>query len=257
MSIEKAKVWEGVYASFAEARAEHDVFEGATWLDKIEARARGLIALTQTPSTIAPVAVTSDYALPYVAALSARGDRPLRVLDFGGGAGTSFLPLVEMLPAQLPLEFHVIENEAVCKLGAELYAGDQRILFRDSLRDMNEVYDIVHCGSSLHYVDDWKGLLVRFAALRPQFMIFADLPAADNKTFVTVQLYYERRIPVRFWNLKEFCSFVESLGYEIVLKARYQGYYAQRGAELPTDHFEADHRLTYISQLIFRRAMTT
>jgi putative methyltransferase (TIGR04325 family) len=105
----------------------------------------------------------------------------------------------------------------------------------------------------LHYVDDWKGLLDRFALLQPAYILFADLPAADNQSFVTTQMYYGQRIPVHFWNLDEFVSCIRDRGYELVLRSRYRGYYIERDADLPTAHFDPDHRLAYVVQLIFRR----
>jgi putative methyltransferase (TIGR04325 family) len=248
---EQSNVWEGVYGSFSHAAGDEDVFMGAVWLEKMADRARRLLAESVANASIAPVAVTTDYALPYVAALAAHGG-PLRILDFGGGVGTSFLPLVKMLPPGLDLHFTVAENAAVCKLGREVFQNEPRIRFIEHIRDETGPYDIVHCGSSLHYVNDWVELLNRFVELEPRYMIFADLPAADNQTFVTAQLFHGRRIPVRFWNLEEFCSVVGGWGYQVLLKARYRGYYTQPGAGLPTGNFDMDHKLDYVSQLIFR-----
>ena len=85
-------------------------------------------------------------------------------------------------------------------------------------------------------------------------MLFADLPAADNRSFVTKQLFHGRRIPVHFWNLREFIPIVQKLGYDLILKARFCGHYVDAAAALPTGHFDSSHRLSYCSQLIFRRS---
>jgi hypothetical protein len=62
---------------------------------------------------------------------------------------------------------------------------------------------------------------------------------------------------VHLWNVDEFVASVTALGYELLLKARYRGYYQPPGAELPTANFDPAHRLTYASQLIFRRVRAT
>ena len=251
---QNSKVWDGVYASFAEAAADDSVHEGSIWLDKVLERARQSVARSSGDAAVAPIAMTSDYALPFVAALIARRCRPLRILDFGGGMGASFLPLVKMLSADQSIDFVIVENSAVCKAGQKFFKEDSRISFREDVPSPDDSYDIIHCGSSLHYVDDWKGLLDRFALLQPAYILFADLPAADNQSFVTTQMYYGQRIPVHFWNLDEFASCVLAQGYELILKSRYRGYYLDRDADLPTAHFDPDHRLTYLSQLIFHRS---
>jgi putative methyltransferase (TIGR04325 family) len=248
---EEFKVWEGVYASFAEAQGDHGIFEQSVWLDKVKDRARLALAASRSNDAIAPVAETRDYALPVVAALAARSGATLRVLDFGGGLASSFIPLVKMLPAGQTLEFVIVENEAICRAGRDLLRSDSRVRFRSDIPDVGERFDIVHCGSSIHYVDNWSGLLARLVALKPEYLLFADLPAADNRTLVTAQRFHGSRIPVRFWNLNEFIVQVESAGYRLLLKARYRGSFLDEHAAPPTKHFDPLQRLCYFSQLIF------
>lgn len=250
-----AQPWEGIFATFQEAGAEATVFEGSVWLDKIVARARYALERAHG-GAIAPVASTTEYALPFVAALAATPGRPLRVLDFGGGMATSYVPLRAMLPGERALEFVVLENEAICKTGADLFGTEGEVKFRTDLPTPPDRFEIVHFGSSLHYVDEWKATLRAMVALQPEFLLFADLTASDNRTFVTTQRFHDRRIPVRFWNVGEFTHFVEELGFELLLKARYRGYYLDRDAELPTSNFAPEYRLTYTSQLVFRRVGT-
>lgn len=245
------KVWDGVYSSFAEARADNRVFEQDVWIGKIKDRARSALAASHSEAAIAPVAETRDYALPVVAALAARKGFPLRILDFGGGLATSFIPLAKMLPADQDLDFVVVENEMVCKVGRDLLAGDSRVRFCSNIPGVDERFDIVHCGSSIHYVDDWTGLLARLSALKPYYLIFNDLPAADNCSFVTAQKFYGLRMPVWFWNLDEFVGQVVSSGYRLLLKARYRGPYLGERDEPPTGHFDPQHRLRYFAQLVF------
>ena len=42
------------------------------------------------------------------------------------------------------------------------------------------------------------------------------------------------------------------LGFGLVFKSRYRGYYVDPNAELPTKQFPPEYRLTYMSQLVFR-----
>jgi len=244
--------WEGVFETFADAKAEATVFEGSVWLDKIVDRAQGALA-RRTGGAVPPVAVTTDYALPFIAAAAAERGRKLRVLDFGGGMATSYVPLRAMLPREQAMEFVVLENDAIAAKGAELFAGDEGVRFVTKLPAPPERFDVVHFGSSLHYVDDYRGVLRAVAALEPEYLLFADLTAGDNRTFVTAQRFHDRRIPVRFWNIDELVAEITALGFDLLLKARYRGYYLAADAELPTGNFDEAHRLTYTSQLVFRR----
>jgi putative methyltransferase (TIGR04325 family) len=250
---EQPQLWEGVYGSFAEARGDGTVFRSETWLTKLAERARVALARAASDDAIAPVAVTHDYALPYVAALAAKPEKMLRVLDFGGGLGASFLPLVGMLPEGQPLDYVIVENESVGKLGRRMFADDRRVSFRTDIPATGECFDIVHCGSSLHYVDNWLEALAQFVDLQPTYLVISDLPAADNRTFVTAQQFHGRRIPVHFWNLREFVASAEAVGFELALKARFVGYHDAAGGVARFSHFGPEYRLDYFSQLIFRR----
>jgi putative methyltransferase (TIGR04325 family) len=249
---ERFKIWEGVFSSFAETGADNSAFEGDTWINKLIERAAHAKAQSAGTAAVAPVTETRDYALPFIAATIARRDTPLRILDFGGGIATSFFPLVQMLPADQPLVFVVIENETVCEIGRNVLSGEMRVRFQSRL-PADEFFDIVHCSSSIEYIDDWRGMLARLSQYRPAYLMFVNLPAADNKTFVTTQHYYGKRIPMHFWNFRDFVSQVESLGYELMLKCRFRGNWRDAYPEMPTEHFNSEYRANYFSQVVFRR----
>lgn len=248
--------WEGVFRDFLSAHGDQGVFEDDIWLQKVEDRAPALLR-DAVGGAIPAVATTTEYALPFVTAFAASGKQRLRILDFCGGLATSYVPLRAMLPSGRDIEFVVVENEAVCRVGKNLFGRDRSVRFVEAMPRPPEQFDIVHYGSSLHYIDDWRGALAGAAALSPEYLIFVDLPAADNLSFVTTQRFHGRRIPVHFWNGKEFIEHVGQLGFELLMKSRYRGYYLVPGRELQTGNFDADHRLTYVSQLVFRRADTS
>lgn len=252
---ESLNVWSGIFRTFSEAAAENTIFHDQIWLSKIRQRAERALAQMRVESAIPPAAFSRDYALPSVAALAAHPGEPLRILDFGGGLGASFPSLISMLPADQPVDFIVIENEAVCELGRDVFRGDPRIRFETEPPLPSQTVDIVHFGSSLHYVDDWLGLVERLLKLRPQYMLFADLPASDNATFVTAQNFHGRRIPVHFWNVTEFIAALEKLGARLLLKSRYYGYYRTTDSEIDLKNFPPQNRLRYFSQLVFRTSI--
>ena len=179
---------------------------------KITHRAR--VALNRAAGgAIPPVATTSEYSLPFVAAALAGPDHPTRILDFGGGMGTSYIPLRAMLPKNYGIEFVIVENDAVAEKGRTIFAEDRAIRFTSNLPTPPERFDIVHFKDSLHYVDDWKGVLAAAVALKPEYLLFADLTAADNPAPSLPSSVHDRRIPVRFWNVREFVAAVEGLGF--------------------------------------------
>lgn len=245
------QTWEGVFATFAETNGDTTIFDGETWLERTADGAKRAMAKSEG-GAIPPIATTTEYALPFVAAIIAERGRAVRILDFGGGMAASWLPLRAMLPREQAIEFVVVERESVCRKGREIFAGDKSLSFRSDLPSPPERFDIVHFGSAIQYVDDWKGLLANVRRLEPRYLLLADVPAADNVTFVTAQKYRDRRMPVRFWNAADFVAGVSSLGFELLFRSRFHGYYLPPGATLPTGNFDEAHRLTYTSQFVFR-----
>jgi putative methyltransferase (TIGR04325 family) len=240
------QIWVGVFKTFEDAMGEQDVFEGSIWLEKQISQAKFTIEQSHSKETISKLALTSEYSLPVIAATIAHPDQTLRILDFGGGLGTSFLPLKAMLTENQPLDFIVIENEAICKEGESLFKDEKQITFFNRIPG-DEKFDIIHAGSSFHYVDDWIEHLRLFSQMDPKYLIFADLPAGDIDTFITIQNYNDRKIPVRFWNLCEFIDEVEKLGFRLIMRARYHSNYLNY-----MNSFDQDHRLTHFSQMVFK-----
>ena len=243
----EGKIWDGIFEDFDQTKGEGDVFQGSVWLEKQINHAQLAIDQTLSEETISKLAITAEYALPVIAAAIANPKKKLRILDFGGGLGSSFLPLKAMLPVNQPLDFFVVENETMCEEGKILFKNEEQLTFIDHLPAGKE-FDIIHAGSSFHYVDDWIGQLQQFVKMSPQYIIFADLPAGDIKTFVTIQNYYGRKVPVRFWNIGEFIAAMENLGYELAMRSRNSSNYINS-----MDNFDPEHRLNYFSQLIFKR----
>ncbi len=237
-----ASIWEGVYATFAEARGDA-AFESQRWLDQIA-------AASQAPAA----ANSSGYILYPIAASMLSRHRPLRVLDFGGGMAPSFFALLEHAGRDANIEFRVVDNDAVCGRARSVLTPDRRLTFQTELPGDGEKFDIVHAGSSLHYVEDWRALLARFRAYQPKAIIVADLPAgAVPRSIVTAQNYYGARIPGWLLRLDEFCSAAARDGYALAYKAPFLRRYFGRDIPPPMSALPPAYRLDHFWQLLFTR----
>lgn len=244
------KIWEGIFDTFEEARVciehENNVWNGNIWLQK------QIISLTNVHKkynnglNISELAQSYDYQLPVLISSLWEEDKSLRILDFGGGLGSTYLYVKSLLNPQQELIYTIVENEEICKAGKEFYRNDSKIRFLHDL-PKSEFFDIIHLGSSMHYVDDWLSLLEKFKKMKPRYLLFSDLPAADIKSFVTLQNFAGNKIPVRFWNINEFVSSTSDLGFKLILKSRFVNKYIDS-----FQSFHKNHRLNYFSQLIFR-----
>ena len=97
--------------------------------------------------------------------------------------------------------------------GARVFQNDERIRFSDTLPRGVEKVDIVHLGSSLQYIEDWRALIGELARYRPHYFLLTDLLAGDIPTYATAQNYYGSKIPCWFFNIQEIISTVAGEGF--------------------------------------------
>ena len=251
------KIWDGVYSNFKEAPGDIGVFDMEHWLtnqkNQLEKKIDSINSKSATE--IPSIGESRDYCLSLIIAIESY-KKTLKELDFGGGLAGSYLESLSTISNRENLEFVIVENSAVCKMGSDFFAEDSRINFYEKLPSLDNNFDIIHLGSSIQYIDDWVKLIQDLGKYNGKYLIFADLPASDNDTFVTIQNYYGSKIPVRFWNIKEFITTVESFGYRLVFKARYIKDSQKKNGFNYIDSinncFESNYRLSYFSQLVFR-----
>jgi putative methyltransferase (TIGR04325 family) len=131
-----------------------------------------------------PILQQDHSLLPVVSAMLGS---PLRVLDFGGGAGIDFNYLYHAL-AQPRLRYTVVELPALCSVGRALWCDDERIEFRDDLPDGGERFDLVYSWSAVHYHPQPFDLLKSFARYQPKAILIAHTHMTSRDSFVRGQI---------------------------------------------------------------------
>lgn len=247
-------VWEGIYDSWEKAPGDNDAFDGKVWLGKVTQRAKVAIEEYQTNATVSPVTRIRDYILPVAASMlwSSHGN-DLRILDFGGGMAASYFPLISSLPSSDNVEFHVIEGKEICLKSREILGEFKNLHFHHFLPKTSNPFHIVHAGSSMQYVEDWKYLLAKFLEYSPKLLVLEDLMAGDLESFVTLQNYYGKKIRSWFLNINEIIEAVEQMGCKLIYKTQFTHDILGKVGPLPMENFPSSHRLDYGSHLIFER----
>jgi len=252
MKTNEFKIWEGVYKNWGDAPGDEDVFDGDIWVQKITRRAEEARRDYLAPGSISPAAISHNYVLPVVAGMALGfGNKPLRILDFGGGLAASYFSVVAALPESEKIEFHVVEGKKVCEQARVMFQNEPLLHFHDKLPKLTDPVHIVHSGSALQYIEDWKGLLADLCSYRPCYMVLADVMSGDVETFITLQQFYGKKIRFRFINIEELLSEIKSLGFELLYKSNYAGRICDAVKPLDMELFEDKYQLTYASQLIF------
>jgi len=246
--------WEGIYESFAEIPMEDKGHHFTTgWRDAEKGRIKKLQRAIRHGGAISPAATHDATLLSFLASTAIRWKDSAVILDCGGGAGRTFLAVVNTL--ELPLvEYHIFETELIAQLGSEMIKDDS-VTFHASLPKLDRV-DIAYMRGFLHYVDDWKGFLSDVvAACNPDYLFFAVLTAGDIPTFATLYNYREAgRVPQWYLNAKEFIDAVCALGYGCLLKSKDVNIFRGEAAPLPMENFPPEYRLETTCSILFRKA---
>lgn len=251
-SEEDFVIWDGIYQEWGDAPAVGAAFNSSKWLDdQALLVSNELSEYAHFQGYIAPNAKSHDYILPTVIAMASADRELLKVLDFGGGMASSFLPLVASLPTDKSIEFHVVESAGICETGEKLFPKEMPLFFHEEFPASGH-YDVIHAGRSFQYVDDWRGMLHAFAALTPDYLVLAGVLAGDIEPFVTLQNYYGYKIRVRFLNLGELIQEADSAGFQLLSKSLHLSKRLGKTGPLPMENLPVAHRLEYPCQLLFR-----
>lgn len=256
-------IWEGIYSSFDEAEIaieqNLDIFNEKLWIQNINRDIKVCINSIQSNISIPSFYKQRTIILPAVISLIIEKKEKLNILDFGGGLGIGYLSLKESLFDQFKnIKYFIIELDNLVVDGKEIYYVEHptKCLFEKNIFFYNKIpknllIDIIYISSSIQYIRDWKSLITKFVNIKPQYLFFSDVFAGNIPTFVTLQNYYNHKVQHWFFNYSEFVSFVENLGYKLILKQTVTSLRANSANILPMDNFPESHRLNETLHLLF------
>lgn len=102
----------------------------------------------------------------------------VRILDFGGAAGLDFANLLSATnPRRTDLQYTVVDFAPACKVGSELWQGDDRISFATEMPAVH--FDLIYSCSSLHYEQDYQSRIRSFTHANPKAILLLRHPIAS------------------------------------------------------------------------------
>jgi putative methyltransferase (TIGR04325 family) len=254
MVSENFKVWEGVYASFAEAPGSGLGFTSPTWQERSVRYARDAIAKLAAGEMLEYSMRHRNAVLSFTAAMLLSRQSELRILDFGGGLGAGYLITSGVVGRKIAqVDYLIAEVDVICRIGRDLYADRPGPKFFDGLPDAG-IFDIVHACSVMQYIEDWRAVVQRLASYDAAYLSFGDTFIGNFPTYVTLQNDYESRTRHWFFNASEFIGEVESQGYELVLRAPCDVKVLGAYGPLPMPHFPPALQIPHTANLLFAKS---
>jgi putative methyltransferase (TIGR04325 family) len=245
-------VWDGIYAAFSDAPAAGPGFAGETWQERsLQSARQALLSLTSDKPL--------DYSLrqrnallPMICAMVLEQKKRIRILDFGGGLGAGYIMVLRALPgAAGQIDYCIVETEGICSRGSKLFSQYEGITFARECPPEAE-FDVVYSASALQYLEDWRGVVGQLARYRAPHFVLADAFVGEFPSYVTLQNYYESRIPHWFLNRNDLEKAVAGHGYSLMLRMDCDAKILGEYGPLPMTNFPPELRINFSSHLLFR-----
>ena len=162
--------------------------------------------------------------LPLV--VSQLSDKPLTVLDFGGGAAAGLFSILDQVPNLdlAKLSYVLVETPAMCRAVRERIVPvlpPMPVTIVEEIPASLAGPSIVSIGSAIQYIPAYRETLARLARLSPQLIIVSQTPMTDGPTSTWEQLHPYGKIEARILNRGEFIADMKSLGYACIFKTAY------------------------------------
>jgi putative methyltransferase (TIGR04325 family) len=236
-------VWRGIHREFAEIPGRGPGYAAESLIAETAHFTSTLAA--GTVNTL-PTHLACEQTL-LALHLASRATRPprLRVLDFGGGMGVGYFSLRSCLDQRIPIDYYVVENQAMCVRGADLFAEHVSLRFYEDFPSDVGALDVVYVNSALQYVDDWRDMIAKLCSYQAPFVFFVKLSAGTIPTYTTEQVNLPGTVvPYRFLNVHELIGVMRDQGYALVFRGLLDRIYEQ-------SDFPATHRLGRACNLLF------
>jgi putative methyltransferase (TIGR04325 family) len=144
--------------------------------------------------------------------------------------------------------YHVVDTPECCETGRRLWSDDPRITFDPVHPAALERFDVVYSSSVINLIEDWPGLLRKFAGDRPAAILLCKASMYEGPSFVRRQVNMGKGMENPLWALGigDVTRVMEESGYTLA----YRGY----GPEsYNVDNYEDARKAGRMVNLLFVR----
>ena len=110
-------IWEGIYNNFEECPKAGRGFEGDTWISSSLDKIKMLVNTVKENNTIPTSPSYHVSLLPFLAAFMHRELGEVKILDFGGCLGFSYIQVINAISNNTNTPYLIVEKEKICEVG--------------------------------------------------------------------------------------------------------------------------------------------
>ena len=140
-------------------------------------------------------------------------------LDYGGGAGEYYYK--HFFNTKKNNQIIVFDNKKITDFGKKKFK-QKNIKFINEIKKINlKKINFLLFSSVAQYIENINNELKTLIHLKPDFIIFEDFHASANKSFVTYQKFFKKKIPVKFHQIKSLENFLKKKKYILIYRSSF------------------------------------
>ena len=242
MNFAKSNGWKKIFfTNFNQVDPNHGSYDNNQWIEKQKHRVLNFKD---------EIEISSERNKTLIDFCQKIQKSSLKILDFGGGFGLTYLPLREK--SIKTLDYHIVEVPGVAESASRFFENHNELKFHSEIPISLENLDIAHIRTSLQYVEDWKKTLGDLARLNPDYLVLSHLNACENPTYLSIQSWGDHEIPHWFINKSEIVNFIIGLNFDLIADEPVE---IDRNDPSWDSHreFPENLQMKYLQNLVFER----
>jgi putative methyltransferase (TIGR04325 family) len=208
-------IWVGIFVNLEDVISTANVLN-ATKSPAFETR-KWLIRQSEMLNS-AKVGIASRHSTLPVLSAVLKSEREIKIYDLGGGSGWVYQYMKAIGCG--PINYINQELSVTVKEFQEHFEFDSRVVFTEIPMELNDI-DILYSNSVIQYFENLNNLFSLISKIKPTYILLDDVQVSNGTDFFSLQRYYDKFIPTKFYDVSKIVVEMERIGYKLLLKSDY------------------------------------
>tara|TARA_B100000767_G_C19741251_1_gene526269 strand:+ start:880 stop:1626 length:747 start_codon:yes stop_codon:yes gene_type:complete len=244
------KIFKGIYKSSKEIKIKTDnIYNTKDYL--IRNTKKVINQIKESGQT------SHNYDLNAVVVTNLILKKKVKVIDFGGGLGNSYIDLIKKIdPKNLTytiFDYKEILDQSKKLLNNKKNIPSKNLKFVSNLKSLNKC-DILHFGNCLEHFEDFESMFFELLKItKPKIIVISAFYVGSSKNFTTIGKYYGKKFILHFKSWEYFYKIIKKFKYKIVYKTTFLPRIRKRWTFYNMDNFPKLLRINYTWNIILER----
>ena len=243
MNKKKFNIWEGVYKKQpSDTAVETSYFSTNKWLNKSIERTKKNFYIKDD----------NYFVDNHLDSFCCGFGKKLKILDFGGGIGDIFFLTKNSF---YNLNISIYEPQKKIRLaGQKIFKKYKNIKFLKDISKFSKSkkYDIIYLGSVMQYIYDLDDFLKFISKINFTYLFLYDVMSDKNPNFYSKQLFYGKKMTVKFYNLKYLLKKLSDYKLKKIFISNIKRNIRNETVSLPMKNFDKKFRINYAKTIILK-----